>query len=220
MPNQNTVSYFMRRGLDLSDGNVNFTVSDAENPTPGGWPKVGGVNFFPAFFNGGEVAVPLTELKTWDSIAANLPATAASDDLGLIAGTFKTSNPVVRTSDAKATTVTQKARFQVPINFDVTAIQTLKVRVEAGMTTTNTDGTATVDVECVRLAAPTVDLCTTAATSIAGTAGTYTDKDFTLTTTNLTAGDILDIVVTIAITDSATGTAVLGQINSISLVIT
>lgn len=218
MPNQNTINYLLRKGIDLSGNAVSLSGSQADSPTPGGWPDIESARFFPTFFNGGEITIPLTDLRTWDSPAANSPAAATSDDLGLIAGTFLTSAPTVQTSDGKATSVTQKARFKFPLNFDITAIQSLKVRINAGMLTTISDTTATVDVQMVREAAPTTDLITTAATSINSL--TAADKDFTATITALAAGDILDCVVTIAIVDAATATAVIGKINTISLVIT
>ena len=56
--------------------------------------------------------VALDALKVWDDLNANLPGTAASDDLGIIEGTWGTDAPTVQSSDAKATTVTQRARVQ------------------------------------------------------------------------------------------------------------
>jgi hypothetical protein len=55
--------------------------------------------------------IPLELLRVHDAFQTDLPTTAASDDLGLIIGTFGTDAIVVQTSDSKNTSVTQRARF-------------------------------------------------------------------------------------------------------------
>ncbi len=162
--------------------------------------------------------VPLTTLRVWDAIQTNLPGTAASDDLAIIGGTFGTNTPMIKTSDAKTTTVTQYARFQVRLPAEYTAAGGVKLRLHAGMGTTVANGTATVDVEAYesnKEGGLGSDLVTTSATSINSL--TLADKDFTLTASSLAPGDWLDVRITIAITDSGTGTAVLGVIGNISL---
>lgn len=164
--------------------------------------------------------VPLTDLRVWDAMATNLPGTAAADDLALIGGTFATNSPTIRTSDAKATTVTQYARFLVSLPHEYVDGETVMIRVHAGMNTTVSDGTATVDFQCYASddeGGISADLVTTAAQSI----NSLTDADFNfvVTATSLTAGDTLDIRMTIAITDTATGTAVIGQVGGITLVL-
>jgi hypothetical protein len=164
--------------------------------------------------------VPLTDLRVWDALATNLPGTAAADDLALIGGTFGTNSPTIRTSDAKATTVTQRARFLVALPTEYVAGQTVLIRAHAGMITTISDTTATVDFECYKSddeSGISADLVTTSATTINSL--TDADKDFVVTATSLEPGDTLDIRVTIAITDGATGTAVIGQVGAISLVL-
>lgn len=158
--------------------------------------------------------VPLTLFRVHDAIQTNLPGTAANDDLAIISGTLGTADPVLQTSDAKATTVTQYARVQVPVPVEYQSGQTVTVVVNANMTTTVSDGTATVDLSAYRNGAGD-DLCATAATTINDTDAA--DVSFTITPTNLVAGDLLDMRVKVAITDSATGTAVLGTINSVTL---
>mgnify|MGYP003147995460 CR=1 FL=1 len=46
-----------------------------------------------------EQVIPLTQWRTWDDIAVNLPANPASDDLGLVSGTFATASPLIQTVD-------------------------------------------------------------------------------------------------------------------------
>lgn len=157
--------------------------------------------------------MPVTTWRVWDSLTTPLPQVAAADDLAIIEGTFGTDFPTIQTSDAKATTVTQMMRrtFVLPAEFDDE--QTVQVRIKAGMITTVSDGTATVDVECHlhdRTGAVGSDLCTTAATTINSL--TAADKTFNITSTGLSPGDELDIRVTVAITDTATGTVVVGEI--------
>ncbi len=157
--------------------------------------------------------VSLLDLHRHDNPTAVLPASASGDDLGMTDGTFGTDAVVVQSSDAKATSATQYARFQfvVPAAYDDG--ETITFRVNAGMKTTVSDTTATLDVECYRNAAPSVDICATAATSINNI--TAADKDFTITATNVVAGDILDVRLKIVIVDGATGTAVIGEIKTI-----
>jgi hypothetical protein len=162
--------------------------------------------------------VPFTDLRVWDAMQTNLPGTAASDDLALIGGTFGTNSPMIKTSDAKATTVTQRARFMVSLPAEYVADGSVRIRLHAGMGTTVSDTTATVDIEAYesnKEGGISSDLCSTAAQSINSL--TLADKDFTITDTSLAPGDWLDVRVTIAITDSATATAVLGVIGSIEL---
>ena len=160
--------------------------------------------------------IPLTQLRVWDALQTNLPGTAAADDLGLIGGTFGSASPAVRTSDAKASTTTQRARLPVPLPPEYVSAQRVRIRLHAGMVTTISDGTATVDVEAYKSdkeAGIGSDLCITAATSINSL--TDADRDFDLTASGLVAGDVLDVRITIAITDTATATAVIGQIGSV-----
>jgi hypothetical protein len=96
--------------------------------------------------------------------------------------------------------------------------ETVQIRVHGGMKTTVSDTTATVDVECYesdKERGISADLCTTSAQTINSL--TFGDDDFTITATSLVSGDVLDIRITVAITDGATGTAVLGEIGSVEL---
>lgn len=158
--------------------------------------------------------IPLELLRVHDAFQTNLPTTAASDDLGLIIGTFGTDAIVVQTSDAKNTSVTQRARFTYRLPHNYAAGQAISVVAWAGMKTTVANGTATVDFEAYKKNDSTglvgSDLVTTSATTINSL--TAADEAFVIDPTGLTAGDELDIRVTIAITDTGTGTAVIGRI--------
>lgn len=166
-----------------------------------------------------EFPLLLTDGRVHDS-GAMLPTTAASDDLGIGVGTLGTQDFYLTTSDAKATTVTQYARFQVQVPYDYDAGETVQIVVNGEMDTTVSDTTATVDLEVYKSdldGTVGTDICATAAQSINSL--TAADKTFTVTSASLNPGDLLDVRVTIAITDSATGTAVIGRVNSMRLVI-
>lgn len=163
--------------------------------------------------------VPLTWFRTWDAMATNLPAAGANDDLGLVTGTLASTAPTLQSGDSKATTTTRYARFQIPLPQEYTAGGSVLIRIKCGMTTTVSDTTATVDVQAYRVVRDgTVgsDLCATAATTINSL--THADREFTITPTTLSPGELLDVRVAIAIVDGATATAVIGTIDAVELV--
>jgi len=167
--------------------------------------------------------LPWDGFRVWDAVATNLPATPASDDLGLIGGTWGTGVPSIQTGDLKAagsTTRYARCQFQLPPEY-VTGTG-LVLRLHAGMITTIAGTAATVDVEVYKSGKEFLvsgsDLCATAATSITST--TLADKDFAITGTGLVAGDQLDIRIAILVNDAATGTAVIGCIGSAEMLLT
>lgn len=161
--------------------------------------------------------VPLTDARVWNAIATVLPGTSAADDLGLDGGTFGTTPPTIRTYDVKAAgAVTLYARFpnvRIPDNYD--AGFTVTLRFVAGMITTDSDGTATLDVEAWRIdddnTLGATDLYAGSALDINNT--TFANKDFVLTPTTLNPGDLIDVRVAISVNDGATATAVIGAIS-------
>ena len=163
--------------------------------------------------------IPLTSFRVWDAIATNLPATPATDDLGLLGNTFATGSPTIETGDLKAAGATTRyARVLIPMPMEYDAASDVVLRIHAGMKTTVSDTTATIDVQAYRSdeeAGIGSDLCNTAATTINSL--TLSDKDFTITAGSLSAGDLLDVRIAIAINDGASGTAVIGQIGSVKL---
>lgn len=161
--------------------------------------------------------IDIVRARIWDSATNTaLGATPTSaDDFGLTAGTFLTSDPTLRSSDAKATTVTSKARFAYTVPSTYVAGQPITLRAVAGMVTTISDTTATIDAQVVRRSAPTVDVCATNATTINTIVGG--NVDFTLTPTNIVVGDVLDIVMTSAVTDGATATAVIAELRRLTI---
>ena len=164
--------------------------------------------------------VPLTLFRVWDALATNLPGTAATDDLGLDNATFGTGSPHLTSGDLKAAGATSRyARVHLPIPIEYDNGQTCNLRVHAGMFTTVADTTATVDVECYRSdesGGISADLCTSASQSCNSL--TFADLDYTLTPTTFVSGDTLDIRITVAVNDAATGTAVEAVIGAVQLI--
>lgn len=155
-------------------------------------------------------ALPLVNAKVWDAPQTAIPGTPANDDLGLIYNTLGTASPSIESGDAKAATVTRYTYLQWAVPKEYQAGQTITLRLNAGMKTTVSDTSATIDAQVYRQAAPTVDICATAAQSINSL--TAADKDFTITPTDVVPGDLLEIRLAIAIVDGATGTAVIGKL--------
>jgi hypothetical protein len=146
-----------------------------------------------------------------------LIGTPGNDDLGLDGTTFGTDSVFVTTGDVKGVTTTRRARYQFTLPPEYEEAEDVKIRVSAGMKTTVSDTTATVDIEVHKVAGDRTvgtDLCATAAQSINSL--TMADKDFTITAATLSPGDQLDIRVTIAVTDGSAGTAVIGTIGELS----
>jgi len=167
-----------------------------------------------------EYVIPLTQARVWDAMGSNLPNTSSADDLAIDGGTFGTDSPKITTGDVKASTVTRHARLLAELPPEYVDGQSVTVRVHAGMETTVADTSATVDVECYKSDKETgigSDICTTAAQSINSL--TFADMDFTITPSGLSSGDVLDIRITVAVTDAATATAVMASIGAIELLL-
>lgn len=152
-------------------------------------------------------------------ITVLLAPAASSDDLMLITGTFGSAMPRVKTGDVKAAgSVTKRARFRVAIPSGYVDGDDIQLRALCGMETTVADTTATIDFEVYKMASDGSigsDLVETSATSINST--TLANKDFTITSTGLVGGDILDCRVSIAVNDAAGVAAVIGTIAALSL---
>ena len=128
-------------------------------------------------------------------------------------------SPTLTAGDLKASGATTRyARCQVALPAEYDAAETVTLRISAGMVTTVADDSATVDVQCYkadREGAVGSDICNTAAQSI--NSETFANKDFTITPTGLTAGDVLDIRIAVTVTDAATATAVTATIGAVEL---
>lgn len=163
--------------------------------------------------------IPLTRFRTHDAMQTNLPGTAAADDLGLTTGTLGTDSPKLTTGDLKAAGATTRyARCQVALPPEYVDGETVTLRVSAGMETTVADNTATLDAQVYKVdreGGVGSDLCGTAAQNINSL--TFGDQDFSITATGLSAGDLLDIRLALAVNDAASGTDVIGTIGQVEL---
>jgi hypothetical protein len=160
--------------------------------------------------------------KVHDDLDTPLPSTPATDDLGLIGGTFGSATPSLQTEDLKAagaTTNYARRTFALPPEYQ--AGQTVVLRLHAGMLTTVADATALLDAQ-VYLADREAgvdggDLCATAAQSCNNLV--LADLDFTITATALAPGDLLDIRIATTVTDAATATAVKAIVAAVELLL-
>lgn len=165
--------------------------------------------------------IPLTDFRVWDALQTPLPGAGAADDLGLVGGTFGTATPSLRTQDLKAAGASSnRARCLVQIPWDYVAGQAVRLRFKAGMITTVAGTSATLDCEAFKQQndpddAIGSDLVTTAAQTINSLI--FADVDFTVNPVSLSPGDILDVRITTAVTDGASGTAVIAGITSAKL---
>jgi hypothetical protein len=165
-----------------------------------------------------ESIVPLTQARTWDSVAVNLPASAASDDLGLVSGTFGTNPARITAGDVKALgATTRRLYLAIPIPANYEDGQTIQLQIRAKMETTVADVSCTIDAEAYVGADGALgsDLVTTAAQSMNSlSAAAYT---FTINATGVDPGDLLEVRLSISSNDAATATAVIPAIYSIAL---
>jgi len=162
--------------------------------------------------------IPMTSFVVHDAPQTKLPGTAANDDLGLYGTTPGTDSMYMAAGDIGGAASTRYARctFPVPQNYD--SGQTVQIRVSCAVTTTVCDTSCTIDVECWesdKEAAVGADICATAATSMNST--TWANKDFTITATNLVAGDVLDIRLAIAYSDTGNLGVMIPSIGSVEL---
>jgi hypothetical protein len=159
--------------------------------------------------------LPLQDFVVHDDPSERLPGTAADDDFGIV-GEFGTAAIGLITEDKKsngsAQAVYGRTTFRLPPEYVAGA--TLQVVVSAGANTTVADTAMTVDVEARKVNATDgtvgADLVTTAAQTCNNLTAAL--KTFSLDATGLSAGDLLDIRVSISIHDAAEVTAVKGVI--------
>lgn len=167
--------------------------------------------------------IPITAWRVFDALHTNLPGAGATDDLGLIDGTHGTNSPTLQTEDLKAESgnpTLNKARCLIALPPEYDDGQTVTIRAHAGMKTTVSDGTATIDFSVYESDLEEgvgSDLVTTSATTINST--TLADKDFVVTASGLVSGDVLDILMTTTISDGSTGTAVIAIIGNVELLL-
>jgi len=155
-----------------------------------------------------EFVIPLTQWRVHDALHTNLPGTAADDDLALIGGTFGSASPTIRSADFGETSVDAYARALIALPWEYEAGQTVKLRFHGGMLVI-ADSDCTLDCECYKSdeeAGISADLASAAVNDNINSA-VFADIDFTITSTALSAGDILDVRINIDGTDASTAAA-------------
>lgn len=140
-----------------------------------------------------------------------LPNAATGSIIGIEPGTFGTGCPVLTSgTDVKNSTVSRSARLLYELPPTYVAGSSVTIRLNAATRTTVATASSTVDVQAYKVGASGLvdggDLCSTADQSINSVS--FADKDFVLSGATLQPGDMLDILVTLASTDSATPTVV------------
>jgi len=154
-------------------------------------------------------------------ITITLSPAVSPDDLRLVGGTFATNTPSIQTPDLHAGgSSTRYCRFQFQLPPEYQAGESVQVRLHSGMLTHVADTTATVAIEAYlsdRERGPGSNLCPTAAQNINSL--TLADQTFVITATSLEPGDVLDIRLTIAINDAAGGSAVVGCIGEVAMLL-
>lgn len=161
----------------------------------------------------GTLNIPMEQWKVWDALATNLPGTASADDLGLTTGTFLTSGPTILSVDYGGTTTTAYARRQLSVPADYVAGTNLTLTAKAAMAVIS-DTTGILDFEVVNHSfASNADICATAATSV--NSATEALVPFTLTGSDVTAGDMLDIRMKFTGTDSGNAAPLINVVISL-----
>lgn len=166
---------------------------------------------------------PIPILGNWHSASgsvARLTGTSSGSNLHIYeSGGFGSDSPILRCNNADGTTITMSARTYFAVPECYVPGGTLKVRLRAGVITNVSDNTAVVDVDVFendKAGGVGSQLVTSAAQSINSLV--FTDKDFTINAASINPGDVLDIKVTIDITDdTANSAAVYGGIGSVSI---
>ena len=163
--------------------------------------------------------IPLYDVRRHDAPTNPLTGTANSDDLGFISITYGGAPFYISAGDCKAATITRYGRILTTLPPEYVTGESVVIRVNAVMKTTIADTSAVIDVECYssdKLGTLTSELCQTAAQDMNSLSAN--EYDFTVNgALPLYPGDPLDIRVTIAVVDAATGTTVEPAIYSIEI---
>ena len=129
-----------------------------------------------------------------------------ANHLNSVGGTHGTNAPSLQTPDCglngAATSYYARGELQLPAEY--VAGQSVEIRLHAGMLTTVADTTATLDVAAYKSdedETSTGDLCATAATNMNSIS--FADIDFTITPATLSPGDLLDVLITVAVEDNS-----------------
>lgn len=165
---------------------------------------------------------PLAKFKKFDSVDLGLPAAATGSYMGLNTGTISSAANQVATTDSKSASLTTKARdpyLILPNSLSLAGFSPqVQIYLRAGMKTTVAGASALLTVVAYKVnldGTVGTNLVTTGAQNINSL--TAADFFFTVTTSGLLPGDVLDVQASIAIVDASGTNPVVGVINKYGL---
>lgn len=159
--------------------------------------------------------------RVWDAWTSNPVATAGTDDLALLSGAMVASGSAGRISAGDCRNLgatTRRVAFFMPVPANYDDGETIQFRVRAAMETTVASTSCTVDLEAFVLGVGSTvgaDLITTNAQNMNSLS--VTDYDFALDAAQIDPGQLLLVRLTIAVSDTATATAVSPAVYSVAL---
>jgi hypothetical protein len=166
--------------------------------------------------------VPWTLWRTFDAMGTNLPGAAATDDLGLVGGTHGSAHPTLQAGDVGGLNSTRYARAVIPLPWEYVSADSVTLRFYAGCLTAAPDTTCTLDVSCYICDGDTTlhadgDVAPAAvADNIKSTV--FANVDFALsTTTNLSPGSELDVLLSIAYVDAGDAAVMIPTVGLVQL---
>ncbi len=167
-----------------------------------------------------EYVIPAEGYRRWDDFAVSLPKTPTADDLGIVTGALATDFPTPQTGDVKTTTIAMYLGFTFALPVEYLAGGLITIRSSVGMLTTISDGTALIDFQAYVNDGDSTsgsDLVTTSPINMNSV--TFGNKDFSINPASRNPGDQLLIRAHVAIVDTATGTAVIGCIGKLTMLL-
>jgi len=165
----------------------------------------------------GDAGVMIPEIS---DVSLRIDTATLADDMALITGTPGTDALTLQGVDFGGTTSDEKCAFEFVLPQQYRAGSAVTLRVKAGVLTTVSDTSLTVDASVWEDAGDGsvgADLCATAAQSINSL--TPANKDFTITPTGLAPGDRLLVKLTFAGADTGNLGVMIPEIQNVALLI-
>ncbi len=136
--------------------------------------------------------------------------------MGITAGSHGSASPLAVTESASGASVTNLARFELVVPPEYIDGDPITVRVRCRESAASTVG-ATINLEAHESdggGGVGADICATDPQDIDTT---FTDYDFTLTPTNVVAGDVIDCELTMVVNDTGGSVGAVGQIGKVTV---
>lgn len=167
-----------------------------------------------------EYPVTLESLRvTGTGAVLGTAAGTPSGAFGMTVGTFGTNSPKVVGEAAAGNSKTNRCRFLFPLPPEYVAGESVAVRVRCKEAVGVATVATSIDCECYEAdkdAGVSADLCATAAQDVTNVAG---NKDFTITTSNLGPGDVLDVQLTGVTNDTGGNVGTVLTITNVALLL-